>query len=173
MPRRSQYEDDEVGDGGSGRAVSKSTVGRTVSKATVGRAGEATGEHLTDSPDERRGGELDVLFGEFTGLDAVAHGVREGRCEGAAQHESFGVDRGVDRFGEQGVGEGGIAQRTAGEGVDHRGHPVGTGSGCGRGRHGLDLPLAQFPEDPHHEIGLVDVVPVDAAGGDAGPFGDR
>ena len=130
---------------------------------------------LADRADEGGGGRLGVLVGQLARADAVGEHLARGRRGSSRGREALGLDRGVDRLGQQRPGEAAPGERAAGEGLGAGGDPLG-GGGAVRRRGGLahrvDLALRGLAEDLGEELGLGGEVAVDRADRDSGPLGD-
>ena len=135
-------------------------------------AGERAEQRLAERADDRRGDQVDVARRELAALDALAQRGGEQVGVGAAEHEPLGLDRRVDRLGEQRVGARRLGQRAAGEDLDPGGDPLGRRQLGADARQRVDLALGRAAEDLGDEVGLRGEVAVDRAGRHAGAARD-
>ena len=127
-------------------------------------AGQRADERLPERADA--GGGHQVGVGHPAGL---AQRGREHVGVGPAEDQPLGLDRRVDRLGQQRVRALRRGERAADEHLDRAGDP-GLGDGDA---HGIDLGLGGAPEHLGEQVRLRREVAVHAAGGDPGAGRDH
>lgn len=90
--------------------------------------GERPDQHFTDRADQGGGGGARILRRQFTIGDAVGDRGGVGLGEGPPETQSFDIDSGVHRFGQQHIGEFRVLERAPGESLDGGGDPVARGA---------------------------------------------
>ena len=105
--------------------------------------------------------------------DALAQYALEAARELRPIVQAHRLDLGIDRLGDQGVGQPASAQRAAGEGADRRFQLLDRRAvGIGDRRHDADLARRDGGHDLGAQLGLRGPIAIDRAGRDAGLGGD-